>query len=71
MNVARALYFDADIVIFDDPLSALDAHIGQAIFDNAMVGALKQQGKTVLLVTHALHICESSLKLQTVFGANC
>lgn len=56
VNVARALYYDADIVLFDDPLSALDAHVGQSIFDNAMVRMLKEQGKTVVLVTHALHV---------------
>jgi hypothetical protein len=26
VNIARALYFDADCILFDDPLSALDAH---------------------------------------------
>lgn len=26
VNIARALYFDADIILFDDPISALDAH---------------------------------------------
>jgi ABC-type transport system involved in cytochrome bd biosynthesis fused ATPase/permease subunit len=55
INVARCLYHQSDIYIYDDPLSALDAHVGQAIFDNAMLKAV-QAGKTVLLVTHALHI---------------
>ncbi|KAF8582394.1 ABC protein [Ramaria rubella] len=55
VNIARALYHDADIVIFDDPLSAVDAHVGKALFTNAILGALKAQGKTVILVTHALH----------------
>ncbi|KDR69404.1 hypothetical protein GALMADRAFT_272012 [Galerina marginata CBS 339.88] len=55
INVARALYYDADIVIMDDPLSALDAHVGKALFHNAIVGALRNQGKTVVFVTHALH----------------
>ncbi|KAF8509514.1 ABC protein [Hysterangium stoloniferum] len=54
VNIARALYHDADIIIFDDPLSAVDAHVGKALFANAIL-ALKAQGKTVLLVTHALH----------------
>ena len=57
VNVARALYYDAHVVLFDDPLSALDAHIGQALFDNAM-RSLIRDGKTVVLVTHALHICK-------------
>ncbi|KAI0073467.1 ABC protein [Panus rudis PR-1116 ss-1] len=55
VNIARALYFDADIVIFDDPLSAVDAHVGKALFADAIVGACRNRGKTVLLVTHALH----------------
>ena len=54
VNIARALYFDADIILFDDPLSAVDAHVGKALFENAILG-LRREGKTVLLVTHALH----------------
>ncbi|ETW82987.1 ABC transporter [Heterobasidion irregulare TC 32-1] len=55
VNIARALYFDADIVLFDDPLSAVDAHVGRSLFINAILGALRGRGKTVILVTHALH----------------
>ena len=36
-----------------DPLSAVDAHVGQALFEQCICGALR--GKTVLLVTNALH----------------
>ncbi|KAJ7086329.1 ABC protein [Mycena belliarum] len=54
VNIARALYYGADVVIFDDPLSAVDAHVGKALFRGAIQG-LVAQGKTVLLVTHALH----------------
>ncbi|KDQ57350.1 hypothetical protein JAAARDRAFT_194496 [Jaapia argillacea MUCL 33604] len=55
VNIARALYFDADIVIFDDPLSAVDAHVGKALFEDAILGTLRSRGKTVILATHALH----------------
>lgn len=58
VNIARALYYDADIILLDDPLSALDAHVGQAIFQT-LSASLRQQKKTVILVTHALHIRES------------
>lgn len=44
-----------DQQLFDDPLSAVDAHVGQALFTNAILG-LRAQGKTVILVTHALHL---------------
>ncbi|KAG8995314.1 hypothetical protein FRB94_009286 [Tulasnella sp. JGI-2019a] len=55
VNIARALYADADTVILDDPLSAVDAHVGEALFTNAILSACRSKGKTVLLVTHALH----------------
>lgn len=43
-----------DSQLFDDPLSAVDAHVGRALFDHAIMG-LRDRGKTVILVTHALH----------------
>ncbi|KIO01559.1 hypothetical protein M404DRAFT_149655 [Pisolithus tinctorius Marx 270] len=55
VNIARALYFNAEIVIFDDPLSAVDAHVGKSLFEDAILGSLRGRGVTVLLVTHALH----------------
>lgn len=54
LNVARAIYFDADIVLMDDPLSAVDAHVGRHIMDNAICGLLKD--KCRILATHQLHI---------------
>ena len=53
VNIARALYFNADVTLFDDPLSAVDSHVGQHLFTHALQGALA--GKTRVLVTHALH----------------
>ncbi|KAK4055619.1 hypothetical protein OIV83_000165 [Microbotryomycetes sp. JL201] len=53
VNIARALYYSADIVLLDDPLSAVDAHVGKHLFEEAICGALA--GKTRILVTHALH----------------
>ena len=32
ISLARAIYSDRDIIIFDDPLSSLDAHVGKSIF---------------------------------------
>ena len=53
MNICRAIYADASITIFDDPLSALDAHVGESVFNNVLVG--DYGSKTRILVTHALH----------------
>ncbi|KAG6900221.1 hypothetical protein C0993_001290 [Termitomyces sp. T159_Od127] len=53
INICRAIYCDTDIQIFDDPLSALDAHVGKAVFQNVLQNSLTS--KTRVLVTHALH----------------
>ncbi|RIB24070.1 P-loop containing nucleoside triphosphate hydrolase protein [Gigaspora rosea] len=50
INIARAVYYNADIVLLDDPLSA---HVGRYLFTNCIQGALAK--KTRILVTHHLH----------------
>ena len=52
ITIARAVYSDSDIYLFDDPLSALDSHVGEFIFNGLIKEYLKN--KTVLVVTHAL-----------------
>src|SRR4051812_30107859 len=53
LNIARAVYFGADIILLDDPLSAVDAHVAKHLFDHCIAGALSE--KTRVLVTHQLH----------------
>lgn len=53
MSIARALYVDADIYVIDDCLSALDAHVAKAIFENVLRKELA--GKTRIFVTNGLH----------------
>lgn len=53
LNIARATYYEADIILLDDPLSAVDAHVGNHLFEKCISGEL--EGKTRLLVTHQLH----------------
>ncbi|TVU18536.1 hypothetical protein EJB05_34641 [Eragrostis curvula] len=50
LQLARALYQNADIYILDDPFSAVDAHTASSLFNEYVMGALSD--KTVLLVTH-------------------
>ncbi|CAN6241978.1 unnamed protein product [Urochloa humidicola] len=50
IQIARSMYEDADIYLFDDPFSAVDAHTGSRIFKDCVMGILKD--KTVLYVTH-------------------
>ncbi|KAH9906969.1 ABC multidrug transporter-like protein [Xylariomycetidae sp. FL2044] len=54
INIARAIYFDANIVLMDDPLSAVDAHVGRQIMDQAICGLLAN--KCRILATHQLHV---------------
>jgi ABC-type multidrug transport system fused ATPase/permease subunit len=54
VSLARALYDEADIYFLDDPLSALDAELGSAVFHDYIEDAL--QGRTRVLVTHQLGV---------------
>ncbi|KAF7055004.1 hypothetical protein CFC21_062584, partial [Triticum aestivum] len=52
IQIARALYQDSDIYLFDDPFSAVDAHTGSHLFKECLLGALAS--KTVVYVTHQI-----------------
>ena len=54
ISIARAIYSDADIFLIDDCLSALDAYVGKAIFQNVLKEYLHNKGKTILFVTNAI-----------------
>ncbi|NWX82088.1 MRP9 protein, partial [Nothoprocta pentlandii] len=56
ISLARAVYANRDIYLLDDPLSAVDVHVGKHIFEQCIREALKE--KTVLLVTHQLQYFE-------------
>ncbi|KAG1691084.1 Multidrug resistance-associated protein 1 [Nymphon striatum] len=54
ISLARAVYSEADIVLLDDPLSAVDSHVGKHIFDN-VIGPDGMLNKTTrVMVTHGL-----------------
>jgi len=55
VGLARALYSKADIALLDDPLAAVDTHVADHIFNEAICGLLKEQGTTTILVTNQLH----------------
>ena len=65
VSLARAAYSDCDIVLLDDPLSAVDAHVGKAILEDCLLnGPLAD--KTRVLVTHALHVLSKTDYIYTM-----
>jgi len=36
ISLARAVYFDADVYLLDDPLSAVDSRVGKHLFDQVL-----------------------------------
>lgn len=58
ISLARACYRKAAIYLLDDPLSAVDAHVGKHLFDQCMKDYLKD--KMVIVVTHQLQYLQSA-----------
>ncbi|ELP86982.1 multidrug resistance-associated protein, putative [Entamoeba invadens IP1] len=56
--LARALYDSKDIMLLDDPLSAVDFQVGTYIFENAIQKSLKQ--KTRIIVTNQMYLLEKA-----------
>jgi ABC-type multidrug transport system fused ATPase/permease subunit len=56
--LARAVYSEPDILVLDDPLSAVDAPTAKFLFENCISGKLLKN-KTVLLVTNAIGLAFS------------
>ncbi|XP_072050893.1 ATP-binding cassette sub-family C member 9-like [Amphiura filiformis] len=63
VSVARAMYSENNIVLLDDPLSALDVHVGGHLFKEGIIGILIKDGKTVVLVTHQLQFLQYADKV--------
>lgn len=58
VSLARAVYAHADLYLLDDPLSAVDAHVGKAIFEKCICEQLS--GSTRILSTNQIHFAASS-----------
>uniref|UniRef100_A0A9J8D7L8 ABC-type glutathione-S-conjugate transporter n=1 Tax=Cyprinus carpio carpio TaxID=630221 RepID=A0A9J8D7L8_CYPCA len=54
VSLARAVYRKADVYLLDDPLSAVDAHVGQHIFNKVIGPKGILRDKTRVLVTHGM-----------------
>uniref|UniRef100_A0A8C0IP28 Multidrug resistance-associated protein 1-like n=1 Tax=Chelonoidis abingdonii TaxID=106734 RepID=A0A8C0IP28_CHEAB len=54
VNLARAVYSNADLYLLDDPLSAVDVHVGKHLFEKLIGPSGLLKNKTRILVTHNL-----------------
>ncbi|XP_075982875.1 ATP-binding cassette sub-family C member 4-like [Anticarsia gemmatalis] len=61
IGLARACYRQADIYLLDDPLSAVDTHVGKHLVSECVMGLLRFS--TRILVTHQLHHLKGADKL--------
>ncbi|XP_042477442.1 ABC transporter C family member 3-like [Macadamia integrifolia] len=58
IQIARALYYNADIYLLDDPFSSVDAYTGTHLFKECLLGILAS--KTVIYVTHQVEFLPSA-----------
>lgn len=69
LALARALYSRPRLALFDDPLSSLDNHTAELVFDRVFAkktGLLRQWGATVVLVTQAAKFLPDADKVVTL-----
>ncbi|CAL6042077.1 Xenobiotic-transporting_ATPase / Multidrug resistance-associated protein [Hexamita inflata] len=66
ISLARAVYNNADIYLLDDPLSAVDAHVGKRIWNEVIIGYLIAQGKTVMIASHQTHYFSDCNRVLTI-----
>ncbi len=59
VSLARAVYSQSDLLLLDDPLSAVDAHVGKELFEKVLhsnTGLLKDKSR--LVATNNLNILQ-------------
>lgn len=61
LSLARAVYNNSDIYLLDDPLSAVDPHVANHIFQECIRKYLSD--RTVILVTHQLQFIEQANRI--------
>ncbi|CAH1109526.1 unnamed protein product [Psylliodes chrysocephalus] len=66
INLARAVYKEADIYLLDDPLSAVDTQVGKQLFEECITSYLNK--KCVILVTHQLQYLKKIEKMYLMNG---
>lgn len=63
VSLARAIYANADIYLLDDPLSAVDSHVGKHIFEQVIGPNGLLKNKTRIFVTHTITFLPQSSQI--------
>lgn len=64
LGVIRAMVYDPDIVLFDEPFGALDETLRE-VLDMEILNIWKKTGKTIIFITH--NVSEAVLISQRIF----
>jgi ABC-type multidrug transport system fused ATPase/permease subunit len=70
VSVARAIYSNASVVLLDDPLSAVDVHVAEQMFEKGIINLLLKQGRTVILATHHLRYLQQADMIVVMEGGH-
>jgi ABC-type multidrug transport system fused ATPase/permease subunit len=68
VSIARSLYADRDIYVFDDPLSAVDSHVAAHLVEHAITKFIKGQGKTGFIVTNQIQFLRAADRVVLLKG---
>lgn len=66
LALARAVYARADVYLLDDPLSAVDEHVGRHLINNVLGPNGLLSTKCKILATNAIHVLSIADKLHMV-----
>ena len=69
INLARAIYRNADICLLDDPLSAVDTTVAEHILERCILEHLRY--KICILVTHQIQFIEKATKILVLNDGQC
>ncbi|KAH9402637.1 Multidrug resistance-associated protein 4 [Tyrophagus putrescentiae] len=72
INLARAVYRDAQLYLLDDPLSAVDPHVAEHIFEECILKRLKEKKKAItVLATHQIQFIEKATAILVLKEGEC
>lgn len=66
LSLARAVYARADVYLLDDPLSAVDEHVGAHIIDNVLGKSGLLATKTIILATNSIPVLSKADSLSMI-----